>query len=139
LKPTLFLAVVLILLIVSFTGCSNSGMFLSANVTDVKLSEANYQIIATNITGSSRAGYIFGLSFVSGGEAGTMALARVSGTGMLYQEALENLWANFEEDHGPREDRIIALVNVHYDSDILNLLFYTEVKLFIRADVVEFK
>lgn len=138
-KRTLFVAVVLILLIASFTGCTNSGMFLSANVTDVKLSEANYQIIATNITGSSRAGYIFGLSFVSGGEAGTMALARVSGTGMLYQEALENLWENFEKDHGPREDRIIALVNVHYDSDILNLLFYTEVKLFIRADVVEFK
>ena len=133
------MAVVLILLIASFTGCSNSGMFLSANVTDVKLSEANYQIIATNITGSSRAGYIFGLSFVSGGEASTMALARVSGTGMLYQEALENLWENFGKDHGPREDRIIALVNVHYDTDILNLLLYTEVKLFIRADVVEFK
>jgi len=58
LKRTLFVAVVLILLIASFTGCSNSGMFLSANVTDVKLSEANYQIIATNITGTSRAGYI---------------------------------------------------------------------------------
>jgi len=139
LKRTLFLAVVLVMLIVSFTGCANSGMFLSANVTDVNLSEANYQIIATNITGSSRAGYIFGLSFVSGGEASTMALARVSGTGMLYQEALENLWENFGKDHGPREDRIIALVNVHYDTDILNLLLYTEVKLFIRADVVEFK
>jgi hypothetical protein len=30
-------------------------------------------------------------------------------------------------------------VNVHYDTDILNLILYTEVKLFIRADVVEFK
>jgi hypothetical protein len=139
LKGTLFVAVVLILLIVSFTGCSHSGMFLSANVTDVKLSEANYQIIATNITGSSRAGYILGFSYGTGGEAGTMALARVSGTGMLYQEALENLWANFEKDHGPREDRTVALVNVHYDTDILNLFFYTEVKLFVRADVVEFK
>lgn len=136
---TLLVTGVLILLIASFTGCSNSGMFLSANVTDVKLAEANYQIIATNITGSSRAGYILGFSYGTGGQAGTMALARVSGTGMLYQEALENLWANFERDHGPREDRIVALVNVHYDTDILNLFFYTEVRLFVRADVVEFK
>jgi hypothetical protein len=138
-KRTLFLAVVLILLIVSFTGCFNSGAFLSANVTDVSLSEANYDIIATNITGSSRAGYIFGFSSGPGVQVGTLAVARVSGTGMLYQEALENLWGNYEKDHGPREDKKIALVNVHYDTDILNLIFYTEVKLFIRADVVEFK
>jgi hypothetical protein len=138
-KPTLFLSVVLILLIVSFTGCLNSGMFLSANVTDVSLSEANYDIIATNITGSSKAGYILGLSAGPGAQVSTFALARVSGTGMLYQEALENLWENFEKDHGHREDKKIALVNVHYDTDILNLILYTEVKLFIRADVVEFK
>jgi hypothetical protein len=138
-KRTLFLAVVLILLIVSFTGCFNSGMFLSANVTDVRLSEANYDIIATNITGSSRAGYILGLSAGPGAQVSTMAIARVSGTGMLYQEALENLWENYEKDHGHREGQKIALVNVHYDTDILNLIIYTEVKLFIRADVVEFK
>jgi len=137
-KRTLFLAAVLILLMVSFTGCLNSGMFLSANVTDVKLSEANYTIVATDITGTSRAGYILGLSYGSGGDASTMAVARVSGTGMLYQEALENLWQNYERDHGPREDKKIALVNVHYDTDILNLILYTEVTLFIRADVVEF-
>ena len=133
------LAVVLILLIGGYTGCTNAGMFLSANVTDVELSEANYNIIATNITGSSSAGYIFGLSGGPGAQVSTLAIARVSGTGMLYQEALENLWKNYEKDHGPREDKKIALVNVHYDADILNLLLYTEVKLFIRADVVEFK
>ncbi|MFC2165287.1 DUF6567 family protein [Acidobacteriota bacterium] len=137
-KRTLFFAVGLIFMMASLTGCFNSGRFLSTNVTDVKLSQANYNIIATNVTGSSRAGYILGLSFGSGGDVGTMAVARVSGTGLIYQEALENLWTNYENDHGPREDKKIALVNVHYDTDILNLLFYTEVKLFIRADVVEF-
>ena len=136
---TPFLAGMLIFLMVSLTGCFNSGRFLSTNVTDVKLSEANYNIIATDVTGNSRAGYILGLSFGSGADVGTTAVARVNGTGMLYQEALESLWQNFEKDHGPREDRRIAFVNVHYDTDILNLLFYTEVKLFIRADVVEFK
>jgi len=138
-KRTLFLAVVLILLIVSSTGCLNSGMFLSANVTDVRLSEDNFDIVATNITGSSKAGYILGLSFGPGAQVSTAAIARVIGTGMLYQEALKNLWENYEKDHGPREGKKIALVNVHYDTDIVNLILYTEVKLFIRADVVEFK
>jgi hypothetical protein len=113
-------------------------MFQSANVTDVKLSEANYEIIATDVTGSSKAGYIFGLSFLNGGQAATAAIARVSGTGLLYQEALEELWKNYEKDHGRRETKKVALVNVHFDTDILNLVVYTEVTLFIRADVVEF-
>jgi len=138
-KRTHFLTVVLILLVVSFTGCSNAGMFSSVNVTDVRLSEDNYDVVATNITGSSRAGYILGFSFGPAAQVSTAAIARVSGTGMLYKEALENLWENYEIDHGPREDKRVALVNVHYDTDILNLLLYTEVKLFIHADVVEFK
>ena len=137
-KRTLFLPIGFILLIASFTGCTSSGMFLSANVTDVGLSEANYDIVATDITGSSIAGYILGFSGGPASQVGTLAIARVSGTGQLYKEALENLWENYEKDHGPREGRKIALVNVHYDADILNLFFYTEVKLYIRADVVEF-
>ncbi len=137
-KRTFLLAVGLILLIVSSTGCYNSGMFLSANVTDVRLSENNYDIVATGISGTSRAGYILGMSFGPGAQVSTAAIARVSGTGMLYQEALKNLWENYEKDHGSREDKKIALVNVHYDTDILNFIFYTEVKLFITADVVEF-
>jgi len=138
-KRTPFLAVALILLIVSFTGCFNSGMFQSVNVTDVRLSENNYDIVATDLTGSSRAGYILGFSGGPGAQVSTLAIARVDGTGMLYQEALKNLWDNYEKDHGPREDKKIALVNVHYDTDILNLFLYTEVTLFIHADVVEFK
>jgi len=114
-------------------------MFLSANVTNVRLSEDNYDIVAMNITGSSKAGYILGLTYAPGGQVSTTAIARVMGTGMLYQEALENLWENYEKEHGSREGKKIALVNVHYDTDILNLILYTEVKLFIRADVVEFK
>ncbi len=138
-KQKIIFSVVFIFLAASLTGCFNSGMFQSANVTDVRLSQANYDIVATNLTGSSKAGYIFGFSGGPGGLVSTMAIARVSGTGMLYQEALMNLWEQFEKDHGPREDKKIALVNVHYDTDILNLFLYTEVKVFIHADVVEFK
>ncbi len=138
-KRTYFFAGVLFLLIVSFTGCTSAGMFASANVTDVRLSEDNFDIVATNITGSSKAAYLLGVSFGPGAQVSTLAIARVSGTGMLYKEALKNLWENYEIDHGPREDKRVALVNVHYDTDILNLLLYTEVKLFVHADVVEFK
>lgn len=138
-KRIIFFAVVIISLMAGLTGCLNSGMFQSANLTDVKLSEANYEIVATDVTGSSKAGYVFGLSFLNGGQAVTMAIARISGTGLLYQGALEELWKNYEKDHGPREAKKVALVNVHFDTDILNLLVYTKVTLFLRADVVEFK
>jgi len=125
-KRILVMTLVLIFLMTSLTGCFNTGRFLSTNVTDVRLGEANYEYIALNVTGTSKAGYLFGIT-------------RVSGTGLLYQEALENLWGNFEKNHGPRQDKKVALVNVHYDTDIRHYLLYMDVQLFIRADVVEFK
>jgi hypothetical protein len=57
---------------------------------------------------------------------------------MLYKEALENLWKNFETTNGSVEGRRLALVNVRYDADALNLFVYTQPKIVIRADVVEF-
>jgi len=135
---TFFGTAALIMLIASFTGCSSAGAFNAANVTQVRLSEDNYDIVATNLTGTSSAAYILGISY-GGSRAGSVALARVNGTGMLYKEALESLWEAYEKDYGPRDDKRVALVNVHYDSEALNLLLYTEIKVFIHADVVEFK
>ena len=137
-KQKFIFAGVLILLMVSFTGCGSSGNFTAVNVTDVRLSQDNYDIVATDVTGFSSAGYILGFSF-GAPQVTTIAVARVSGDALLYQQALRNLWDNYEKDHGPREDKKVALVNVHYDSEVLNLLVYSEVKLFIHADVVEFK
>ncbi len=121
------------------SGCANTGLFLSMNNTDVELSENNYEIVATNVTGAAEAGYIFGASFSAGAVTNTIALARVSGSGMLYMEALENLWKDYEEKHGSVIGKKLALVNVRYDSDALNLILYTKAKIAIRADVVEFK
>jgi hypothetical protein len=78
------------------SGCSSSGAFLSANQTIVNLNEGNYTITATNVMGESEAAYILGLSYSTGLTAATLAIARVEGSGMLYAEALENLWENFE-------------------------------------------
>ena len=124
--------------LVSFSGCAQTGLFSSANLTTVELSENNYHLVATDVAGSAEAAYVLGMSFPAGLANHTIALYRVQGTGMLYREALAELWRSFAADHGAVEGRKLALVNVRYDSDNLNLLLYTRPKLSIRADVVEF-
>jgi hypothetical protein len=131
LVPVLFTAVLL-------AGCSNTGAFLSGNQTILNLNEGNYSIAATNITGESESAYVFGLSYSTGLMATSFAIARVEGSGQLYADALENLWANFESEYGSVTNQKLALANVRYDTDILNLFFYTKVRLIVRADVVEF-
>ena len=120
------------------SGCTTSGAFLSLNNTQVNLEEANYRIAATNLTGESESAYVLGLSYGSGLTTNTIALARVEGTGMLYKEALEQLWENYEEQHGSIEGKRLALANVRYDTDVLNLILYTKVTLGVRADIIEF-
>lgn len=113
-------------------------MFIGVNQTSVELGKANYKLVATNLVGQSKVGYLFGLSTSFGASTQTFAMFRVDGTGMLYKEALEDLWTNFAAQHGKIEGRKLALANVRYDSEILNLFVYTGVKVFIRADIVEF-
>ena len=123
---------------VILSGCTTSGAFLSLNQTQVNLEQANYQIVATGISGQAESGYILGLSYSSGLTATTLAVARVTGSGMLYKEALDDLWVNFEKNHGTLDGKKLALTNVRYDADILNLIFYSKVKIGVRADIIEF-
>lgn len=126
------------LLVIILSGCSSSGAFLAINQTSVELGEANYTIVETGVHGEAEAGYILGLSYSSGFIANTFALARVSGTDKLYSDALDNLWENYESNHGSIGDKKLALTNVRYDAEILNLLLYTGTKITVRADIVEF-
>jgi hypothetical protein len=126
------------IIVLLLCGCSSSGAFMAGNVTDVQLQRNNFKIVAQNVTGESQAGYLFGGTFSTGFATNTFALFRVSGSGMLYKEALENLWKNYEAANGPIAGKKIALINVRYDTDALNLVIYTQPKLLIRADVVEF-
>jgi len=128
----------LTLLIFLAVGCSSSGQFTSGNLTNVELSKKNYRIVATNVSGEASAGYLIGFSFGSGSNQSTFAVVRVEGKGLLYKEAVEKLWENFELEHGSPVGRQLALVNVRYDTDNLNLIVYTKPKVSIRADVVEF-
>lgn len=130
----LFLSVVLFIY-----GCSTSGMFTSINSTNVELRQANYKIVATNVSGESEAGYLIGITIPSGSLTNTLAFVRVSGTGMLYKEALENLWDNYKEKYGNIEGEKLALVNVRYDTDALNLFLYTSARIYVRADVIRFE
>jgi hypothetical protein len=137
-KKKIFLMVILVFTFAQIYGCANGGMFLALNNTSVQLSEPNYEIIAKGISGTSKAGYLLGISYSLGASTNTVALARVEGTGQLYQEAVKDLWNNFEQNYGSIEGRKVALANVHYDSESMNFIFYTEVQVFIRADVIEF-
>lgn len=127
-------------LVLTTTGCATTGSFPSANLTTVELSEANFEVVATDVSGEASAGYLLGISgsFGLSSQTNTLALARVEGDGALYRAALQDLWATFRAEHGEVEGRDLALVNVRFDSDALNLLLYTRPTVSIRADVVEF-
>lgn len=58
---------------------------------------------------------------------------------MQYAEVLEGLWENYESAHGPVTNQKLALANVRYDTDILNLVLYSRVRVMVRADVIEFE
>jgi hypothetical protein len=132
--PILLLFVILII----FSGCTTGGSFISQNVTNVELSEPNFNIVAKNVEGSSKASYIIGVTYSAGSIANTLAIARVSGSEKLYDDAVKDLWKNFEAEYGDTEGKKLALANVRIDNDMLNLILYAETELFITADVIEF-
>ncbi len=128
-----------LLLLVYLSGCSTGGSFMASNVTNVELSEQNFDFVARNVEGFSRAEYVIGISYSSGFIANTLALVRTGGSAKLYDDAIKNLWDNFRKDYGDTEGRNLLLANVRYDTDILNLLLYTQTDLYIHADIIEFE
>jgi len=121
-----------------WAGCASGGMFASGHITDVQLQKNNFEIVARDLVGESKAGYVLGVSISTGMSTETFALFRASGTGRLYQEALASLWKNVEKSCGALQGRKLALINVRYDAEALNFLLYTEPRVTVRADVVEF-
>jgi len=130
--------VIVVVMALLMAGCASSGMHMSSSLTNVELSEANYRIVARSVSGEARAGYILGASFGIGMYAQVIGVARVSGDKALYKTAMDNLWSNFEARFGNVEGRHLALVNIRYDVDVLNLFVYTQPNLTIQADIIEF-
>ena len=138
-KQKIILLLLFATLLSFFSSCTIGGSFLAHNVTNVELSDPSFKIVARNIEGYSMANYLIGISYSTGSLANTLALARIGGSAKLYDDAIKNLWKNYSEKHGDIEGKKLVLVNVRYDTDILNLLVYTQTELFINADVVEFE
>ena len=120
-------------------GCTTAGTFQSQNVTNVELSETNFDILARNVSGTAHADFLLGISSSTGSVSNTLALVRVGGTPTLYNDAITDLWDNFEDDYGSADGRNLVLANVRYDTDILNLVVFTKTTLIIHADVIEFR
>ena len=136
-KKTLFLiTAVSIMFIVS--SCGTGGAFQANHVTNVELSEPNFNIVARNVSGAAMQGYILGISISQGSDVGAFGLVRVTGVDKPYDTAMQNLWQNFEEEYGTVEGKKLALVNIRHDSELLNTFLYTQAKYYITADVVEF-
>jgi hypothetical protein len=130
----------LFLVLTTLMGCATAGNFNSMNVTNVELSKNNFRIIATDVYGEASASYLLGFSVAQGGEMQTVALIPLGGDRLLYKVALENLWKNVPQTPlGGIDERSLALVNVRFDADALNVLgLYTKPKISVRADVIEF-
>jgi hypothetical protein len=130
---------VLLASVLIFTGCSNTGAFIASNSTTVELSEGNYTIVANNITGSSESSYLIGGSFSWGIKTDAFGLIKLKGTKTLYKDAREDLWNQYEAEHGSVEGKKLALVNVQFDNVSKNFILYTYTKITMTADVIEFE
>ena len=137
-KKKLVLLVLFAISVALMSGCTTGGSFLAQNVTSVELSNSNFKFVARNLQGFSQADYLIGLSYSTGFMANTLALVRIGGSEKLYDDAVQDLWKNYSEKHGDMAGKKLVLVNLRYDTDILNLVVYTQTKLFVSADVVEF-
>jgi len=133
-KPILLVAALFTL-----TACGNSGLFVASNSTEVLLAEPNYSIVATNVSGEATTEYIFGASVSVGMTTNAFGLFSIGDTETLYKTAREDLWNQFEAEHGEAEGRKLALVNIQYDANTVNFLLYTKALVTITADIVEFE
>ena len=132
------LALVVITLVISITGCGTMGSFRANNVTNVELSQANFNIVARDLQGSAKEGYLFGVSAPQGSDINTFGLIKISGDEKPYATAVKNLWKSYQEKYGDIKGKNLVLINIRQDNEMLNTLIYTEIKYFITADVAEF-
>jgi len=137
-KKKLFIAIFIMFIIMTFLGCASTGMYVTMNQTHVELSKPNFKIKAVNVGGEAEISYIIGVSYSIGAITECLGLIGMGDIGSLYTTAINNLWKNYEKKYGPIINQKLALTNVRYDTDILNLGVYTRLKLKVCADVIEF-
>ena len=114
-------------------------MFVASNSTEVQLKEGNYTIVAKNVTGTSEISYLIGASYSWGIATNSVGIIPLDRNKMIYKEARESLWDNFEKQGESIEGRSLALINIQYDSNTTNFLVYTKASVSITADIIEFE
>lgn len=128
-----------VFILIFLFACTAGGSFISHNITNVELSDSEFNIIAKNVEGYSSASYLIGLTYSAGTVSNTLALVRIGGTAKLYNDAIQNLWNNFYAEHENAEGKKYVLANIRIDNDMLNLVLYTQTDLYITADIIEFE
>ena len=132
------LSLIALTFLFALSACGTMGTFRANNITNVVLSQPNFNIVARDLQGTAMQGYLFGVSAPQGSDLNTFALIKVSGAEKPYAAAVQDLWNKYREKYGDIEGKKLALVNIRQDTETLNTLIYTEARYFITADVVEF-
>lgn len=127
-----------VIISIFITSCGTGGAFQATNVTNVELSQPNFNIVARGLSGTSMQGYLLGLSISQGSDASAFGFLKVAGDDKLYDTAIRDLWENYKKDSGDIEGKNLALINIRQDAIVLNTILYTQTNLFVTADVVEF-
>ncbi len=111
---------ILILTSLAISGCGSSiGLYPHMAETQTQLSNSNFKIIQTGVTGYSRCWYIMN----------TIPIGDLN----LYEHAMNDI-RNQVQPVG----RSISLINITQDRSVVTYLVVSKVALTLTADVVEF-
>lgn len=119
--------------------CASTGLTTSGHVTNVQLTNPNFRVVATNVSGGASSKALLGVSVGFGMAASQLSIIPLTKDRKLYELAMRDMWSNFERSYGPPGKRRLALVNLRYDSESLNLFVFTRLTTNVVADVVEFE
>lgn len=97
---------------VLLNGCASTGLTASSHVTNVQLTNPNFRIMATSVSGEATSNALFGISYGLGIATTQPAIIPLKKDRMLYRNAMGKLWADFEAKYGRVANRKLALVNV---------------------------
>ena len=125
-------------LMISLFGCGTMGTFRGNNITNVELSQPNFNIVAKDLEGSASQGYLFGISVPQDLDVGIIGLIKISGEDKPFAAAVKKLCDDYRDKHGDPEGKKLALINIRQDTKVVNALVYAEAKIYITADVIEF-
>ncbi len=125
----------LIAVAASLTSCTTSNIHQSLAQPEIKLSEGNYQVVATQISGSSTGLHL--ASFVptsvraalQGGPLGGFPVKAASESA-----AIDELYQNA----GIQRGRATAFVNMRTEVSGLNCILFSLPKITVKADLIEF-